>query len=169
MADDSDHTCADGFQYTVTITSGAPDGTDVTLYDGSSLLKTAQVSGGTASFAVQLATSGTAQQLSIQYPSTAACNVTENVTVSCPNSPPDLHDQRAGHHRDAPRSERRADAAGRSFQLGRLPLPGDLRGQHQRRGRPDGHAGGRQRRRRRARPSTARRAPSSRAAAPPSA
>ncbi len=88
VADDSNHTCADGFQYTVTITSSAPDGTDVTLFDGSSQLKTVQVSGGTASFAVQLATSGTAQQLAIQYPSTAACNVTENVTVSCPNSPP---------------------------------------------------------------------------------
>ncbi len=88
VADDSDHTCANGFQYTVTITSNAPDGTDVTLYDGSSLLKTVQVSGGTASFAVQLATGGTAQQLSIQYPSTATCNVTENVTVNCPNSPP---------------------------------------------------------------------------------
>ncbi len=88
VADDSDQTCADGFQYTVTITSGAPDGTDVTLYDGTSLLKTVKVSGGTASFAVQLATSSTAQQLSIQYPSTAACSVTENVTVSCPDSPP---------------------------------------------------------------------------------
>ena len=88
VANDSDQTCADGFQYTVTITSGAPDGTTVTLYDGSSQLATAQVSGGTASFPVQLATSSTAQQLAIQYPSTAACNVTENVTVSCPNSPP---------------------------------------------------------------------------------
>ena len=88
VSDDSNHTCADGFQYTVTITSGAPDGTTVTLYDGSSQLATAQVSSGTASFAVQLATSSTAQQLAIQYPSTAACNVTQNVTVSCPNSPP---------------------------------------------------------------------------------
>ena len=88
VADDSDHTCANGFQYTVTITSGAPDGTDVTLFDGTSQLQTAKVGGGTASFAVQLATSSTAQQLAIQYPSTAACNVTENVTVSCPNSPP---------------------------------------------------------------------------------
>ncbi len=88
MADDTTQTCADGFQYTVTITSNAPDGTDVTLYDGASLLKTVQVSGGTASFAVQLATGGTAQQLSIQYPSTTACNVTENVTVNCPNTPP---------------------------------------------------------------------------------
>jgi hypothetical protein len=88
VADDSNQTCADGFQYTVTITSGAPDGTDVTLYDGATLLKTVQVSGGTASFAVQLATGGTAQQLSIQYPSTTACNVTENVTVNCPNTPP---------------------------------------------------------------------------------
>jgi hypothetical protein len=88
VADDSDSTCADGFQYTVTITSGAPDGTDVILFDGTSQLQTAKVSGGIASFAVQLATSSTAQQLAIQYPSTAACNVTENVTVSCPNSPP---------------------------------------------------------------------------------
>ncbi len=88
VADDSNQTCADGFQYTVTITSGAPDGTDVTLYDGATLLKTVQVSGGTASFAVQLATGGTAQQLSIQYPSTTTCNVAENVTVNCPNTPP---------------------------------------------------------------------------------
>ena len=88
VADDSDHTCSNGIQYTVTISSGAPDGTDVTLYDGTSLLQTVKVTGGTASFAVQLATSSTAQQLSIQYPSTAACNVTENVTVTCPNSPP---------------------------------------------------------------------------------
>src|SRR5580692_6261677 len=88
VANDTDQTCADGFQYTVTITSGAPDGTNVTLYDGSSLLKTVQVTGGTASFPVQLSTSGTAQNLSIQYPSTLACNVSEQVTVSCPNSPP---------------------------------------------------------------------------------
>ncbi|HEX3902970.1 MAG TPA: fibronectin type III domain-containing protein, partial [Polyangia bacterium] len=88
VTDDTDHTCANGFQYTVTITSTAPDGTDVSLYDGSSLLKTVQVGGGAASFAVQLATGGTAQQLSIQYPSAQTCNVTENVTVSCPNSPP---------------------------------------------------------------------------------
>jgi hypothetical protein len=88
VADDSDHTCANGIQYTVTISSGAPNGTDVTLYDGTSLLQTVKVNGGAASFAVQLATSSTAQQLSIQYPTTAACNVTENVTVSCPNSPP---------------------------------------------------------------------------------
>ncbi|HLK91584.1 MAG TPA: FG-GAP-like repeat-containing protein [Polyangia bacterium] len=88
VTDDSDHTCANGFQYTVTITSSAPDGTSVSLYDGSSLLATAQVSGGTASFATQLATGGTAQQLSIQYASTATCSVTENVTVNCPNSPP---------------------------------------------------------------------------------
>src|SRR6185437_5224625 len=87
VTDDGNHTCADGFQYTVTITSGAPDGTDVTLYDGSTLLKTVKVSGGAASFAVQLSTAG-AQQLSIQYPSTQTCNVSENVTVSCPNSPP---------------------------------------------------------------------------------
>ncbi len=88
VANDTDQTCADGFQYTVTITSGAPDGTNVTLYDGSSLLKTVQVTGGTASFPVQLSTSGTAQNLSIQYPSTLACNVNEQVTVNCPNSPP---------------------------------------------------------------------------------
>ena len=88
VANDSNQTCADGFQYTVTISSNAPDGTNVSLYDGSSLLKTVAVSGGAASFAVQLATGGTAQQLSIQYPSTATCNVTENVTVNCPDSPP---------------------------------------------------------------------------------
>ena len=39
VADDSDHTCANGIQYTVTITSSAPNGTDVTLYDGTSLLQ----------------------------------------------------------------------------------------------------------------------------------
>jgi len=88
VADDSNHTCADGFQYTVAITSTAPDGTDVTLFDGTSQLQTVKVTAGAASFAVQLATSSTAQALAIQYPSTAACNVIENVTVSCPNSPP---------------------------------------------------------------------------------
>jgi hypothetical protein len=87
VADDTDHSCLNGFQYTVGITSAAPNGTTVQLFDGSSLLKTSTVSGGTASFAVQLASSGTSQ-LSIQYPTTLACVVEANVTVTCPNSPP---------------------------------------------------------------------------------
>jgi hypothetical protein len=87
VADDTDHSCANGFQVTVTISSSAPNGTDVSLFDGSSLLKTVQVTGGAASFAVQLPSSGTTQ-LSVQYPSTSTCNVQENVTVTCPNSPP---------------------------------------------------------------------------------
>ena len=37
---------------------------------------------------VQLATTSTAQSLSIQYPSTAPCNVTRMVTVSCSDNPP---------------------------------------------------------------------------------
>ncbi len=86
--DDTDHTCSDGFQYTVEISSGAPDGTDVALYDGTNLLKASTVNGGVASFAVQLATTSTAQSLSIQYPSTAPCNVTRTVTVSCSDNPP---------------------------------------------------------------------------------
>ena len=88
VADDANQNCGDGFQYTVKITSSAPNGTQVSLYDGTSLLTTVQVNGGTASFPVQLSTGGTAQQLSIQYPSTSTCNLTENVTVNCPNTPP---------------------------------------------------------------------------------
>jgi hypothetical protein len=88
VTDDNDHTCADGFQYTVAINSDAPDGTQVTLYDGNTLLKTVSVSGHKASFDVQLSTGGTAQALSIQYPTTTACSVVTNVTVSCDNNPP---------------------------------------------------------------------------------
>jgi FG-GAP repeat protein/fibronectin type III domain protein/VCBS repeat protein len=87
VSDDADHTCSNGLQYTVTISSSAPDGTDVSLYDGTTLLKTVQTSGGAASFAVQLPSAGTTS-LAIQYPGTLACSVSENVTVSCPNSPP---------------------------------------------------------------------------------
>jgi hypothetical protein len=88
VTDDTDHTCADGFQYIVTINSDAPDGTQVTLSDGNTVLKSASVSGHKASFDVQLSTGGTAQALSIQYPSTALCNVVTNVTVSCDANAP---------------------------------------------------------------------------------
>jgi hypothetical protein len=88
VSDDNDHTCADGFQYTVAITSDAPDGTMVTLYDGNTVLKTVTVTSHAATFDVQLSSGGTAQALSIQYPSTTACNVVRMVTVNCPDSPP---------------------------------------------------------------------------------
>lgn len=89
VADDTGNTCADGFQYNVKITSAAPDGTDVTLYDGTQLLMTVKVSGGAATFAnVQLSIGSTAQTLRIQYPTTATCTVSELVTVNCPNNPP---------------------------------------------------------------------------------
>jgi len=39
VADDINHTCADGFQYEVTITSDAPDGTLVSLYDGATVFR----------------------------------------------------------------------------------------------------------------------------------
>ncbi len=88
VLDDNDHTCADGFQYTVKISSDAPDGTEVTLYDGNTVLKTVAVSGHAASFDVQLSTGGTAQALSIQYPSTTTCSVVRMVTIMCPDNPP---------------------------------------------------------------------------------
>ncbi|HVT09699.1 MAG TPA: fibronectin type III domain-containing protein, partial [Polyangia bacterium] len=85
---DTDHTCGTGFQYTVEITSNAPDNTPVSLYNGIALLKTTTVTGGTARFEVQLATTSTPQSLSIQYPGTTPCNVTRTVTVNCSNNPP---------------------------------------------------------------------------------
>ncbi|HEY0870794.1 MAG TPA: FG-GAP-like repeat-containing protein, partial [Acidothermaceae bacterium] len=88
VTDDTDHTCDDGFQYTVQITSAAPDDTVVSLYAGNLLLRTTTVTGGTASFPVVLSTGSTAESLSIQYPSTTACSVTSTVTVDCPNTPP---------------------------------------------------------------------------------
>ena len=145
VTDDTDHTCADGFQYTVQITSSAPDDTAVSLYDGTTLLKTTTVMSGTASFDVQLSSGSTAQSLSIQYPSTTTCYVTSTVTVSCPNTPPSCtisapvisatHPALNG----VPASERR------SRQLRRIALPGDVQGADQRRGRPARHAGGEQR------------------------
>ncbi|HVV15777.1 MAG TPA: FG-GAP-like repeat-containing protein [Polyangia bacterium] len=88
VTNDTDHNCGSGFQYTVQISSSAPDGTDVSLFDGIALLKTATVTGGAATFDVQLATTSTAQVLSIQYPGTTACNVTRTVTVNCSDNPP---------------------------------------------------------------------------------
>jgi hypothetical protein len=88
VTEDTDHNCTDGFQYTVEISSMAPDGTLVTLYDGNTVLRTATVMAGKASFDVQLSTGGTSQALSIQYPSTTACSVVTNVNVSCDTNAP---------------------------------------------------------------------------------
>ncbi len=88
VVDDADHTCSDGFSYNVQITSGAPDNTPVSLYNGTTLLKAATVMSGMASFSVQLSSGSTPQTLSIQYPNTATCNVTRTVTVSCDSTAP---------------------------------------------------------------------------------
>jgi hypothetical protein len=89
--DDTNNTCADGFQYTVRITTAAPDGTMVQLFNnGNTLLGTATVASGAASFAVQLASLGQSA-LSIQFPTTAACadpTTRSTVTVNCPASAP---------------------------------------------------------------------------------
>src|SRR5439155_828230 len=59
VANDNNMNCGDGFQYTVAITTNAPDGTMVQLYNnGNTLLTTATVASGAASFNVQLASSG---------------------------------------------------------------------------------------------------------------
>ncbi len=91
VADDTNTTCADGFQYNVRITTNAPAGTMVQLFNnGTTLLSTATVASGAATFAVQLASSGQSA-LSIQFPSTAACTdptTRSTVTVNCPNTPP---------------------------------------------------------------------------------
>src|SRR4029079_10517298 len=67
------------------------DGTTVQLFNnGNTLLGTATVAGGAASFPVQLASQGQSA-LSIQFPSTAPCadsTTQSTVTVSCPNTPP---------------------------------------------------------------------------------
>ncbi len=88
VADDVDHTCSDGFSFNVQITSGAPDNTPVSLYNGTTLLRAATVMNGAASFSVQLSSGSTPQTLSVQYPGTATCNVTRTVTVSCDSSAP---------------------------------------------------------------------------------
>ena len=87
VSDDNDHNCGDGFQYTVAISSDAPDGTLVALYDANTLLRTVSVTSHVASFDVQLAT-GSAQALSIQYPNTSMCNVVTTVNVSCDATAP---------------------------------------------------------------------------------
>jgi FG-GAP-like repeat/FG-GAP repeat len=88
VSDDNNHNCGDGFQYTVSITSAAPDGTMVTLYDGNTVLRTVQVMNHAASFDVQLSTGSTAQALSVQYPDTTACSVVTHVTVMCDSTLP---------------------------------------------------------------------------------
>jgi hypothetical protein len=91
VADDNNMNCSDGFQYTVRITTNAPDGTAVQLYNnGTQLLLASTVTNGAASFGVQLTSSGQSA-LSIQFPSTATCtdpSTQSTVTVSCPNTPP---------------------------------------------------------------------------------
>jgi Fibronectin type III domain len=91
VADDTNATCADGFQYNVRITTNAPDGTTVKLFNnGNTMIGTATVASGAASFAVVLPSSGQSA-LSIQFPSTAMCtdpSTQSTVTVNCPNTPP---------------------------------------------------------------------------------
>ena len=71
--DKSGDNCADGFQLDVQISTSAPDFTDVSLFGGNALLKSAQVSGGRATFTnVQIASTGNTQ-LAIQFPSTTTC------------------------------------------------------------------------------------------------
>src|SRR5438477_146338 len=56
VADDENMNCGDGFKYTVRITSNAPDGTAVQLFNnGNTLLLASTVTNGAASFNVQLA------------------------------------------------------------------------------------------------------------------
>ncbi len=89
IADDKTHSCVDGFQYDVTITTNAPNGTNVTLSGGLSP-QTVQVSGGTATFSVDLAATA-ASTLQIQFAGTAACtdpSASRSVTVSCSATPP---------------------------------------------------------------------------------
>ena len=91
VTNDKTSTCADGFQYDVRITTNAPAGTDVSLYNGNALLRTVQVAAGAALFAdIQLASTGMSA-LSIQFPSTAMCTdptTKSTVTVSCPSTAP---------------------------------------------------------------------------------
>jgi hypothetical protein len=90
VLDDKTSTCADGFQYDVRITTNAPAGTDVSLYNGNALLRTVQVMNGAATFDVQLASVGQSA-LSIQFPSTSTCtdpSTRSTVTISCPSTAP---------------------------------------------------------------------------------
>jgi hypothetical protein len=89
VADDDNMNCGDGFRYTVRISTNAPDGTTVQLFNnGNLLLGTATVATGTASFVSQQLASSGQSALSIQFPSTAACDVKSTITVNCPNTPP---------------------------------------------------------------------------------
>jgi hypothetical protein len=86
-ADDKDgDQCADGFQYDVVISTGAPDGTVTQLFGGASMLAMATAAGGTVTFAnVQLTANGVTN-LSIQFPSTMPCvdpSTKAKVTVDC--------------------------------------------------------------------------------------
>jgi hypothetical protein len=91
VANDKTNTCGDGFQIDVSITTTAPAGIDVSLFSGNTLLKTVKTTGTGATFAdVQLASAGQTE-LSIQFPSTAACtaaSATATVTVNCPSAAP---------------------------------------------------------------------------------
>jgi hypothetical protein len=77
--------CGDGFQYDVTITTSAPNGTSVLLFGDATMLATATASGGSVTFPnVQLASGSTV--LSIQFPSTTPCtdaSTKAKVTVDC--------------------------------------------------------------------------------------
>ncbi len=91
VTNDKTSTCADGFQYDVRITTNAPAGTDVSLYNSNALLRTVQVAAGAAVFSdIQLQSTGMSA-LSIQFPSTAMCTdptTKSTVTVSCPSTAP---------------------------------------------------------------------------------
>ena len=91
VTEDKNMTCADGFQYDVRITTNAPAGTDVSLYNGQALLRTVQVAAGAAVFAdVQFISAGTTV-LQIQFPSTATCtdpSTRSTFMVNCPATAP---------------------------------------------------------------------------------
>jgi hypothetical protein len=82
-ADDKDQdNCAKGFQYDVVVKTSAPSGTAAKLYGGSVLLASANVSGGTVTFAdVSLDAMGTTN-LKVQV-GEPTCTANQNVTVAC--------------------------------------------------------------------------------------
>src|SRR5262249_48348946 len=89
VADDSNMNCTDGFKYTVTISTNAPDNTAVQLFNnGNQLLATTTEMSGAARFVAQQLASHGQRALWIQFRSTGTCNVQSVVTVNCPNTPP---------------------------------------------------------------------------------
>ena len=92
VTNDKTSTCADGFQYDVRITTNAPAGTDVSLYNSNALLRTVQVASGSGRRSPTCSSQSTGMSaLSIQFPSTATCTdptTKSTVTVSCPSTAP---------------------------------------------------------------------------------